>query len=105
MCRARGASARAVARRRAQARSRRTWLYGNYMADDIRAATNQAPPLVDYNVVTADVALVEAITRHASTDTVEEVAEIGAAAGSAEAREHGLLANRHEPRLTAYDRY
>jgi len=75
------------------------------MVDDIRAATNQAPPLLDYNVVSADVALVEAVTRHASTDTVEQVAEIGAAAGSAEAREHGLLANRHEPRLTPYDRY
>ena len=31
--------------------------------------------------------------------------ELGAAAGTAEAREHGFLANRHEPELTTYDRY
>jgi putative acyl-CoA dehydrogenase len=75
------------------------------MADDIRASTNQAPPLVGHNTVTSDVALVEAVTRHADADAVERVAEVGALAGSAEAREHGLLANRHEPRLTPYDRY
>ena len=47
----------------------------------------------------------EAVTRHASADVVEDLAELGAVAGSAEAREHGMLANRHEPELVPYDRY
>jgi putative acyl-CoA dehydrogenase len=75
------------------------------MSSDIRVATNQAPPLVGHNVVTADAALVEAVTRHASSEVVDDIAGIGALAGTAEAREHGMLANEHHPRLTPYDRY
>jgi putative acyl-CoA dehydrogenase len=75
------------------------------MADDIRATANQAPPLVDHNAVTSDLALVEAVTRHASEEVLGDIAPIGAIAGSAEAREHGVLANRHEPELVPYDRY
>ena len=75
------------------------------MASDIRAATNQAPLLVDHNTVTSDLALVEAVTRHASADVVEDLAPLGAEASTAEAREHGMLANEHHPELTPYDRY
>ncbi|GAA4723137.1 DNA alkylation response protein [Nocardioides endophyticus] len=75
------------------------------MSSDIRVATNQAPPLVGHNIVTTDAALVEAVTRHASAEVVEDLAPIGALAGTAEAREHGMLANEHHPRLTPYDRY
>ena len=75
------------------------------MASDIRAATNQAPLLVDHNTVTSDLALVEAVTRHASPDVVTDLAPLGAEASTAEAREHGMLANRHEPELTPYDRF
>ena len=75
------------------------------MASDIRVTTNQAPPLVGHNVVTADAALVEAVVRHASPEVVDDLAPIGALAGTAEAREHGVLANEHHPRLTPYDRY
>src|SRR4051812_25419957 len=75
------------------------------MRSDIRVATNQAPPLVGHNVVTADHALVEAVTRHATDEVVESLTGLGAEAGSAEAREHGVLANEHHPRLTPYDRY
>ena len=70
-----------------------------------RAATNQPPPLVGHNVVTTDAALVEAVTRHAGPEVVDDLGSLGAEAGTAEAREHGLLANRHEPELTTYDRY
>ena len=70
-----------------------------------RAATNQPPPLVGHNVVTTDAALVEAVTRHAGSEVVDDLGSLGAEAGTAEAREHGLLANRHEPELTTYDRY
>ena len=72
---------------------------------DLRAVTNQAPPLAGYNVVTADVALSEAVLRHATPEVLESLVSLGAEAGSEEAREHGLLANRHEPELTPYDRY
>jgi putative acyl-CoA dehydrogenase len=75
------------------------------MHADIRVATNQAPLLVDHNVVTSDLALVEAVTRHASAEVVDDLRDLGAVASSAEAREHGLLANQHEPELTPYDRY
>jgi putative acyl-CoA dehydrogenase len=72
---------------------------------DIRLATNQAPPLVGHNVVTADVALVEAVTRHGSAEVVEDLVGLGFEAGTAEAREHGILANENAPRLAPYDRY
>jgi len=75
------------------------------MATPIRAATNQPPPLVGHNVVTGDAALVEAVTRHAGAPVVDALEGLGALAGSAEAREHGRLANRHEPELVGYDRY
>jgi putative acyl-CoA dehydrogenase len=75
------------------------------MAADIRETTNQAPLLVDHNVVTSDLALVEAVTRHGSAAVVDDLRELGAVASSAEAREHGMLANQHEPELTPYDRY
>ena len=73
--------------------------------DDIRVVTNQAPPLVGHNVITSDHALVEAVVRHGSEDVVADLAPLGAEAGSAEAREHGILANENHPQLTPYDRY
>jgi putative acyl-CoA dehydrogenase len=75
------------------------------MTAENRAATNQPPPLVGHNVVTTDAALVEAVTRHAGSEVVDDLGSLGAEAGTGEAREHGLLANRHEPELTTYDRY
>ncbi|MEI5674941.1 MULTISPECIES: acyl-CoA dehydrogenase family protein [unclassified Nocardioides] len=71
----------------------------------IRTVTNQAPPLVGHNVVTADRALTEAVVRHGSAEVVDDLVGLGAEAGSAEAREHGRLANEHHPRLTPYDRF
>ncbi|MGH3329814.1 MAG: DNA alkylation response protein, partial [Nocardioidaceae bacterium] len=59
------------------------------MSVDNRVATNQAPPLVGHNVVLSDRALVEAVNRHASPEVVSDLVELGAVAGSAEAREHG----------------
>src|SRR6476620_9689735 len=73
--------------------------------DDIRVVTNQAPPLVGHNVITSDQALVEAVERHGSADVVADLVPLGAEAGTAEAREHGILANENHPQLTAYDRY
>ena len=75
------------------------------MSTDIRAAVNQPPPLVGHNTLTSDRALVEALTRHADASVVEDLSDLGALAGSAEAREHGMLANENEPVLTPYDRF
>ena len=71
----------------------------------LRAVENQPPPLVDVDVVGTDLALSETVARHAGPEVLDELREIGRYAGSAEAREHGRLANEHPPRLTPYDRY
>jgi putative acyl-CoA dehydrogenase len=75
------------------------------MQPHLRDATNQAPPLVGHNVVTSDLALTDAVLRHASADVLDSLASLGAEAGTADAREHGMLANRHHPELVPYDRY
>ena len=74
-------------------------------SDDTRHARNQPPPLVGHNTVTSDQALVEAITRHASGETVESLVPLGAEAGTALAREQGMLANEFHPELVTFDRY
>ena len=71
----------------------------------IRTVLNQAPLLAGHNVVTSDRALAEAVVRHGSAEVLESLGPLGFEAGSEEAREHGMLANRHEPVLTPYDRY
>ncbi len=74
-------------------------------ATDLRASSNQAPLLAGHDVVAGDPALVEAVTRHASADVVDELSPLGLEAGSAEARDHGRLANENPPRLRSYDRW
>jgi putative acyl-CoA dehydrogenase len=75
------------------------------MASSNRVAANQPPPLVDYNVVTSDAALVEAVGRHGRPETVSDLSPVGRLAGTPEAREHAAQANRHPPTLRAFDRY
>jgi putative acyl-CoA dehydrogenase len=75
------------------------------MAPENRVAANQAPPLVDFNVLTSDGALVDAVRRHGLAETVDDLAPLGRLAGTAEAREHGMLANQNPPTLRAFDRY
>ncbi|GAB3253129.1 acyl-CoA dehydrogenase family protein [Alteromonas gracilis] len=72
---------------------------------DNRVALNQAPPLVGHDVVWTDAALVEAVRRHADDAVLDDLGDLGRLAGSAEAREHGMLANRFHPELVPYDRY
>ncbi|HEY0890984.1 MAG TPA: acyl-CoA dehydrogenase family protein [Nocardioides sp.] len=74
-------------------------------AADRRRVLNQAPLLAGHNVVTSDHALVEAVLRHGSAEVLESLVPLGFEAGSAEAREHGLLANHNEPVLKPYDRW
>jgi putative acyl-CoA dehydrogenase len=70
-----------------------------------RRSTNQAPLLAGHDVVATDRALAEAVLRHASADVLAGLRDLGVEAGSAEAREHGVLANTHHPELVTYDRW
>jgi putative acyl-CoA dehydrogenase len=70
-----------------------------------RAATNQPPPLVGHHVIASDHCLSEALDRFGAGSTAASLDELGTLAGSGEAREHALAANRYPPRLAAYDRF
>lgn len=73
-----------------------------------RAPSNQATPLVGYNIATADNALMDAVAAFSgdhSAEILDELTPLGSLAGSAEAREHWHLANENEPVLRTADRY
>ncbi len=67
--------------------------------------TNQPPPLVDYDVFTSDVALVEGVQRHNAGWAIEDLAALGRRAGSEECQQWGRLANTNPPHLVTHDRY
>ncbi len=73
--------------------------------DQTHEVLNQVPPLVDYNVFEADLALREALEREGGGWGIDRVRDLGAVAGSAETKEHGRRAERNEPRLITHDRY
>ncbi|MEU9981582.1 acyl-CoA dehydrogenase family protein [Streptomyces sp. NPDC050856] len=79
------------------------------MAATTHTVTNQAPPLVGYDVYSADRALTEAVERHLPPRLREEVhqelAKLGTTAGSVQAQDWGTLANEYPPRLRTHDRY
>ncbi|MFE4248079.1 acyl-CoA dehydrogenase family protein [Streptomyces sp. NPDC056910] len=79
------------------------------MAATTHAVTNQAPPLVGYDVFAADKALTEGVGRHLEPSLTAEVREelggLGRAAGSTQALEWGVLANGNPPTLHTHDRY
>ncbi|MFD0412741.1 acyl-CoA dehydrogenase family protein [Streptomyces sp. NPDC127108] len=79
------------------------------MAATTHTVTNQAPPLVGYDVFTSDRALVEGVERHLDPSllkaTHEELSALGRTAGSAQAQEWGVLANENPPVLHTHDRY
>lgn len=65
--------------------------------------TNQAPPLQDYNLFTADPALREALARAGGAWAEDALTLHGAALGTAASYDLGRLANQYEPRLVAFD--
>ncbi|WP_030762726.1 acyl-CoA dehydrogenase family protein [Streptomyces griseus] len=71
--------------------------------------TNQAPPLVGYDVYACDRALSEAVARHLpgelSGEADAELRTLGRAIGSEQVREWGEQANAFPPRLRTHDRY
>ncbi|OEJ24454.1 DNA alkylation response protein [Streptomyces agglomeratus] len=79
------------------------------MAATTHTVTNQAPPLVEYDVFTSDRALSEGVERHVAPELAEEVREelasLGRTAGSVQAQEWGVLANENPPKLRTHDRY
>ncbi|TJZ49559.1 DNA alkylation response protein [Streptomyces piniterrae] len=79
------------------------------MAATTHTVTNQPPPLVGYDVFTADPVLTEGIARYAADAHIDEVREelsrLGQAAGSAHAQRWAEQANTHPPVLRTHDRY
>ncbi|MFH9584780.1 acyl-CoA dehydrogenase family protein [Streptomyces luteogriseus] len=79
------------------------------MAGSTHTVTNQVPPLVGYDVFSADRALAAAVERHLDPELREEVlgelAALGRTSGSAQVQEWGRLANENPPRLLTHDRY
>ncbi|MEU2559983.1 acyl-CoA dehydrogenase family protein [Streptomyces longispororuber] len=79
------------------------------MAATTHTVTNQAPPLVGYDVFTCDRALVEAVERHLDPALLPEaradLSLLGRTAGSSQAQEWGALANENPPVLHTHDRY
>lgn len=82
------------------------------MAATTHTVTNQAPPLVGYDVYGTDRALSEGVERHLSAaapellgEVREELSRLGRAAGSAQAQQWGALANENPPKLRTHDRY
>ncbi|TXS38950.1 acyl-CoA dehydrogenase family protein [Streptomyces sp. OR43] len=79
------------------------------MAATTHTVSNQAPPLLGYDVFGADRVLTEAVERHLPADLLDDarggLAELGRSAGSAQAAEWGTQANDNPPRLRTHDRY
>jgi putative acyl-CoA dehydrogenase len=73
--------------------------------DPAREVLNQPPPLEPVNLFEVDLALEEALEREGGGWGLERVREAGAAAGSAETREHSRRAERNLPILRTHDRY
>ncbi|MER6524200.1 acyl-CoA dehydrogenase family protein [Streptomyces sp. NPDC001508] len=71
--------------------------------------TNQPPPLVGYDLFTADRALTEAVERHTDPALLDEVraelSALGRSAGSVQVQEWATQANENPPRLRTHDRY
>ncbi|MET8026967.1 acyl-CoA dehydrogenase family protein [Streptomyces avermitilis] len=79
------------------------------MAASTHTVTNQAPPLVGYDVFAADRALVEAVERHLDPALLDEarteLSGLGLSAGSAQVQKWGALANENPPKLRTHDRW
>src|SRR5919201_325699 len=73
--------------------------------DRTHEVLNQSPPLVDYNVFETDVPLREALEREGGDWGIDRLRDVGAGAGSGEARENSRRAERNEPILRTHDRF
>ncbi len=71
---------------------------------DTHEVTNQPAPLAGRNLYLTDLAMREAVRRHAPWLDAP-ASELGAVVGSEEVLELGEAANRHDPELVLFDRY
>jgi putative acyl-CoA dehydrogenase len=71
----------------------------------VRATTNQSTPLQPRNLYATDVALQAAVVAQGGGWGHDQLTRLGACAGSTEAHEHGLRAERNEPQLVTHDRF
>jgi putative acyl-CoA dehydrogenase len=67
--------------------------------------TNQPPPLVDYDVFSADHTLAGEVERYGAGWAAGQLEELGKRAGSAEAQRWAEEANKYPPVLRTHDRY
>jgi putative acyl-CoA dehydrogenase len=72
---------------------------------DTHEVTNQAPPIEPYDVFECDRPLREALEREGGAWGVDRLRDLGAVAGTEEARAHAERCERNEPRLVTHDRY
>ena len=70
-----------------------------------REVLNQAPPVQPADLFELDLALRDGLEREGGGWGAAMAHETGTLAGSIEAREHSLRAERNEPRLALHDRY
>jgi putative acyl-CoA dehydrogenase len=79
------------------------------MAGSTHSVNNQVPPLVGYDVFSADRALTAAVERHLDPglrdEVLGELSALGRSSGSAQVQEWGAQANENPPRLRTHDRY
>ncbi|WP_128380619.1 acyl-CoA dehydrogenase family protein [Streptomyces cavernae] len=78
------------------------------MAVTTHTVTNQAPPLVGYDVFAADRALTEGVERYVDPalldEAMDELSGLGRSAGSVQLQDWGRLANENPPKLRTHDR-
>lgn len=79
------------------------------MAGSTHEVTNQAPPLVGYDLFSTDRVLTEAVERHLAPEVLDEARDelsgLGRSAGSAQVREWARLADENPPKPRTHDRY
>jgi putative acyl-CoA dehydrogenase len=75
------------------------------VANPAREVRNQPPPLQPVNLFDVDLALGEALEREGGGWGIDRAREAGTVAGSAEALEHSLRAERNLPVLRTHDRF
>ncbi|MQA15015.1 MAG: DNA alkylation response protein [Pseudonocardiaceae bacterium] len=67
--------------------------------------TNQPPPLDGYDPLRCDPAVADGVARYGGSAALPALGELARLAGSAQAREHGRLADTNPPALRTHDRY
>jgi putative acyl-CoA dehydrogenase len=74
------------------------------MSGDTHDVSNQPPPRGEYDAFSGDTWLRDGLRRTSAAWVDGAAADLGRFVGSATARHHALLANRHGPRLETHDR-